>query len=196
MYKRQLIGCHHVTADTAKRCCVTDNGFAERISFKDQLGYCVMCQVVRLILNHLHFLKDNGTFFGHLVFIEYRIIQHIENDLRALFEIRADGFDIIAGCFLAGERVDLSSDAVDFLRNLPRISFFGSLKHHMFDKMGYAGILFVFIAGSSFYPYAEGRGLHIIYFFHNDAHTARQGSDIDFAHFCLFLLPCPDQSDN
>ena len=147
-----------------------------------------MRQIVRLIGNHLHFLKDDGTLLGHFMFVEHRVIQHVKNNLCAFLKVRADGLDIIAGRFFAGKGVDLSADAVDVLRNLPRTSLFGAFEHHMFDKMRYARILLRFITGAGFDPYAESRRLHIIYFFHDDANAAIQRSDINFTHF-LFISP-------
>ena len=131
-----------------------------------------MRQIIRLIGDHFHFLKDHRAFLGHFMFVKDGVVDHIEDDLRAFFDVGADGLDVIAGRLLAGERVHLSADFIHIFRDLSGVSLFGPLEHHMLDEVGYAGIFSGLVAGAGFDPNAESSRLHIIYFFHHDAYAA------------------------
>jgi hypothetical protein len=64
-------------------------------------------------------------------------------------------FDVVARVFLGGERVELSADGIDLLRDVFRRPRAGALEQHVLDEMGDAAALGRFVPRAARQPDAD-----------------------------------------
>ena len=141
-----------------------------------------MHQIVRLILYHFYLFADHLSLFCHLPAVEYSIADHIYYDVGSVHEMRTYSLYIITGSLFSCKSVHLAAYLIHIFCYLSGISLLSSLKHHVFDEVGYAGDLWRLVHRSVSDPYAYGSRLDMIKFFHDYSYAAVQYSYINIAH--------------
>ena len=112
-------------------------------------------QIVRCVNGLFDFLHHHFFFFRHLAVVKRRVGNKIANNVRRQFQVVFQHFGIKTGKMARGIGICSAADIFNIFGNLPRVSFFRPLKHHVFNKMRNSVILCGFGSRSRIDPHAE-----------------------------------------
>ena len=128
---------------------------AERVPFPERLGEELVHQIVRRILDHLDLFEDHLFLALDLFRREGRPQDDVSEEINRERHVLVEDFDVVAGVFLGGERVELSTDRIDLLRDVFRGPRAGALEQHVFDEMRDAAALGRFVTRTARQPDAD-----------------------------------------
>jgi len=111
---------------------------SQRLIRPENLVQDLLDLMMRLIQIHADFLFDDVSFLFDLSGRKLRPEEHVSENIEEVVEAVVRGASMKTGCLFAGERVEITADAFNGLRNLSGGALAGSLKDHVFDEMACA----------------------------------------------------------
>ena len=142
--------------------------------------------IVRRILCGADFLLDHALLALEFFRIEGRIGENIGQYIEAESNVGLEHARVIGGGFVAGGSIEITTDRLDFFRNLLRRSPCRTLERHMFQQMRHAVLIGLFVAAANAGPYAKCRGLQMLHRVGDDRQSRWKLGDFD-AHPAI---PC------
>ena len=139
----------------------SENASAQRLVRKGFPLKIVKNNVVRGVNCLFDFLHDHFALLNQLFFGKGRIEDKVADDVQRQFCVVFQHFGVKGRKLARRIGVVLSADILDFFRDLQRSAVFCALKDHMFQKVGNAVNLFVFIGGTCFNPDAQRNGFGV-----------------------------------
>ncbi len=112
-----------------------ENRPAERMVLPESLREQLVDEIVRRVLDHLDLFDDDLLFALDIVDAERRIADDVGEDVDREREMLVEDLDVVARVFLGGERVELSADRIDRLRDVFGRPARRSLEEHVLDEV-------------------------------------------------------------
>ena len=111
------------------------NRLAQRVRTPEILREKLVHEVFGIVLRHANFFEDHRLLAVDILVGEFRLENHVRQHVEGLGKMFGKDARVEAHHFLGGKRVEHSSHAVDFPRDVFRAAPPRSLEHHVLDEM-------------------------------------------------------------
>lgn len=115
-------------------------------------------EILGIVLNHSNFFKDDLLFLFNFFLSESGAEEQIRQKVEGLGEVLIQYLDIVCRGFARREGVHLTSQRINFTRDIRGRSSDRPLEEHMFDEMGVPSLCGAFITRARIDPDAYGYG--------------------------------------
>ncbi len=149
-----IVGCRH-------RLGRAKDGTPQRMIRPELLREHLVHQVVRRVLDHFDFFEHHTLLARNLLGRQRRPQQHVAQQVERNRQMFVEDFDVVPGVLLRRERVDLSTNGIDLLREVTGRPRIGALEEHVLHKMRDATVGIGFVPGAAGQPDANGRRPHV-----------------------------------
>ncbi len=129
--------------------------------FPEALGEQLVDQIVRRVLDHLDLFEDHLLFPLDIVRAERRIADDVGQDVDSERQMLVEPLDVIARVFLGRERIQLTADRVDRLRDVFGGAGAGPLEQHVLDEVGNAAAFSGLVTRPARQPHADADRTHL-----------------------------------
>ncbi len=136
---------------------------AERVRVPEILCEKLVDQVLGIVLRHADFLEDHALLARDVFGGEFRVEDHVSEDVEGPGEVLVENARVEADHFLRGERVEHAADAVHFARDVFGGAARGALEHHVLDEMRDAVQLGGLAARAGAQPDADGNRADVVH---------------------------------
>jgi hypothetical protein len=126
------------------------------------------------IVVHLDLFEHDFLFFREFRRGEDRVQEHIGEHVDRERNVMVDHLSVIAGRFLIGKGVEVTTHPIHRLRDLARAPPLRSLEEHVFDQMRDAALFPRFGGATDVGPNSERSRADVCHGFGNDANPVRQ----------------------
>ena len=131
------------------------------MALPELLGKQLMHQIIGRVLDHLDLFEDH-LFLALDVFVAKRWVEHeIRENVERAGQVLIEHFDVVAGTLLRRERIQLSANRIDRLRDVLGSPPSRSFEQHVLDEMRDASALVVFMPRATCQPDADTDGPHV-----------------------------------
>ena len=151
-----------------------ENRPAERMTLPEALGEQLVDQVVRRVLDHLDLFEDDLLLALDVVRAERRVHDDVGEDVDGERQMLVEHLDVVARVLLRRERVHLTADRVDRLRDVLGAAGGRPLEEHVLDKVGDAALLLRLVARAAREPDADADGAHVRHPLRKETETIRE----------------------
>ena len=155
--------------------------FAERVRRPKILREEFVDEIFGIVLGHANFFQDDGFFAVNFVFGEFRLENHVREDVEGFGKMFIQDAGIEADHFLGGEGVEHAADAVHFAGDIFRGAPRGSLEDHVLDEMRNAVDAGRLAARTGTQPDSHGNGMDVFHRLGDDDEAVRK-------HMLLHLM--------
>ena len=149
-------------------------------------GEQVVDEIVGSIFGLRYFLQYDLALAFDFRGIENRLEKDIGEHVGRHLEVLAEHLGVVAGVFLAGERVEYAADAVEGLGDFRGGALLGALEKQMLDEMGDAVLGRLLVTRAVLDPDSDCRGDHLRHRLGNNPHAICQDAFLN--HACANCL--------
>jgi hypothetical protein len=101
----------------------------------EALGKNLVDQIVGIVLVHLDLFQNDAALAQDVFIVEDRVQNQVGENVERSGDMLIENLEIEADGFFARECVQVSTDGVDFARDILRRARLRALEDHVFDKM-------------------------------------------------------------
>ena len=112
-------------------------------------------EIVGRVLDHLDLFEDHLLLAADLFLDERGMHDDVRQQIDGERQVLVEHLDVVAGVLLRGERVELSADRVDRLRDVLGGARVGAFEEHVLDEMGDAAERIGLVTRPARQPHAD-----------------------------------------
>ena len=149
------IVAQRVAGEGLDRLLRAEDGPAERMPFPEMLREELVHEIVGRVLDHLDLFEDHLLLAADFFLDKRRAHHDVRQQVDGERQVLVEHFDVVAGVLLRGERVELSADRVDRLRDVFGRPGVGAFEEHVLDEMRDAALRVRLVPRPARQPHAD-----------------------------------------
>mmetsp|Transcript_16010 Transcript_16010/g.44269 ORF Transcript_16010/g.44269 Transcript_16010/m.44269 type:complete len:252 (-) Transcript_16010:259-1014(-) len=154
------------------------NGASEGRSLKGRCVQVIQDQFFLILVDFLHFSENDLPFSLNGLRLKVGVQQNVGNDFNGSRDILREDLRKVSRLFARCVGIEVSTHVFNLFLQLSLGAFLGSLKGHVFQKMGCSVVLGSLVTGARVDPNTDSSSFGTDGGFATDAESVREGSDI------------------
>ena len=173
------VGAQARGIERAHRLWCAENSAAERLARERGFVQALEHQIVGRVFGGADFLHDDVLLAPQFLRIEVRLRQNVRQHVERQRHVGLEHAGIVGGRFRAGRGVEFAADRLKFLGDLARTAPLGALERHVFEQVGNAVLVGVFVAAAGADPDPERGGFQMRHAVGDHRQAGGKTSDFD-----------------